>query len=76
MNRALMYGLALPLLAAEIYAQFVARDQRWATACCLLLLAVVAVRWAVGPQTEAEAECPPNCVKCAESESLELEGDR
>lgn len=74
MSRALMYALVLPLLAAEVWAQFVARDQRLVVLFAGLGLSVLAVRWAMGPQTADEAECPPNCVKCRESESLE--GDR
>jgi hypothetical protein len=71
MSRSLMYALVLPLLAAELWAQFVAQDQQWATAFAVLAIGVVAVRWITGPETEA---CPPNCPKCRESESLE--GDR
>ena len=67
MNRALMYALILPLFAAECWAQFVAHDQRWTTVCALLALGVLAVRYALGPQTDDEAECPPNCQKCRES---------
>lgn len=73
MSRALMYVLVLPLLAAEVWAQFVAHDQQLVYLFAVLGLGVLAVRWVLGP-TEAEAECLPDCVKCAESESLE--GDR
>jgi len=69
MSRALMYALILPLLAVECWAQFVARDQRWTTVSVLLVLGVLAVRYALGPQTDDEAACPPNCQKCRESES-------
>ncbi|MGW1496821.1 hypothetical protein [Streptomyces sp. NPDC002402] len=73
MNRGLMYALALPLLAAEVWAQFAVHDQRWTTVFAVLALGVLAVRYLLGP-TEAEAECLPDCPKCRESKSLE--GDR
>jgi hypothetical protein len=72
MSRSLMYVLVLPLLAAEVWAQFVAHDRQLVTLFALLGLGVLAVRWALGPQVATD--CPPNCQKCAESESLE--GDR
>ncbi|MFJ7341439.1 hypothetical protein ACIQU3_14240 [Streptomyces sp. NPDC101110] len=72
MSRALMYVLVLPLLAAEVWAQFVANDQRLVALFAVLALGVLAVRWITGPEADA---CPPNCRKCAESESL-AEGDR
>jgi hypothetical protein len=72
MSRAVSYALALPLLGAEIYAQFVMGDQAWTTVFALLTLAVIAVRWATLPRPVDE--CPADCPKCAESESRE--GDR
>jgi hypothetical protein len=66
MSRALMYALILPLFAAECWAQFVAHDQRWTTVFALLALGVLAVRYALGPQTDDE-ECLPDCPKCRES---------
>ncbi|MFB8753972.1 hypothetical protein [Streptomyces parvulus] len=66
MSRGLMYALILPLLAAESWAQFVAHDPRWTTLFALLAGAVLAVRYALGPQTDAE-ECLPDCPKCRES---------
>jgi hypothetical protein len=69
MSRALFLVLVLPLLAAECVAQFVLHDQELTTLAALLALAVVAVRWALGPQTADERECLPNCPKCAESRS-------
>lgn len=72
MSRTLMYALAMPLLGAEIWAQFVARDQQWATAFAVLALGVLAVRCVLGPPT-GEETCPPNCPKCSESESWEGE---
>lgn len=75
MSRVLMYVLVLPLFAAEIWAQFVAHDQRWTTVFAVLALGVLAVRYLLGPQESDESEpCPPDCLKCRESESLE--GDR
>lgn len=74
MSRRLMYALVLPLLVAEVWAQLVAHDQQLAALAAVLTLGVVAVRYVLGPQTPAEADCPPDCQKCAESESLE--GDR
>ncbi|MFH9894398.1 hypothetical protein ACH4OQ_38445 [Streptomyces luteogriseus] len=71
MSRALMYVLVLPLLAAELWAQLWAQDQRLVVLFAVLGLGVLAVRWITGPEADA---CPPNCVKCRESESLE--GDR
>lgn len=70
MSRGLMYALLLPLVGAEVWAQFVAHDQQMTILFAVLALGVLAVRWVLGPQTE----CPPNCQKCADSESLE--GDR
>lgn len=75
MSRVLMYVLVLPLLAAESWAQFITHDQRWVLVFAILGIGVVTVRRLLGPQQAAESEpCPPNCVKCRESESLE--GDR
>ncbi|MGX1226886.1 hypothetical protein [Streptomyces ambofaciens] len=71
MSRGLMYVLVLPLLAAEIWAQFIAHDQQLTTLFALLALGVLAVRYVLGPQTAAEADCPPDCQKCRESESWE-----
>jgi hypothetical protein len=62
-----MYALVLPLLAAEIWAQFVAHDQRWTTVFAVLALGVLAIRYALGPQTDDETACPPDCPKCRES---------
>ncbi|MET9929409.1 MULTISPECIES: hypothetical protein [Streptomyces] len=59
----LLLPLALVLLAAEVVAQFVVRDQIWAVVFFGLAAATVAVRWALGP---AEEECPADCRKCAE----------
>lgn len=73
MSRAVFYALVLPLLAVECWAQFVAHDQQIVTLAALLALAVIAVRWATLPRTDAD-ECPADCPKCRESESLE--GDR
>jgi hypothetical protein len=70
MSRGLTYALVLPLLAAEIYAQFVLHDQQWTTFFALLALAVVAVRWATLPR-QADDECPTDCPKCRESEPWE-----
>jgi hypothetical protein len=73
MSRRAFYALALPLLAVEIWAQFVAHDQQIVTLAALLALAVIAVRWATLSRTDVD-ECHPDCPKCRESESLE--GDR
>jgi hypothetical protein len=51
-SRFLFYALALPLLAAECVAQFVWHDQAWTTVFALLTLAVIAIRWALGPQAD------------------------
>lgn len=66
MSRTLFLALALPLLVAECVAQFVLHDQAWTTVFALLCFAVIAVRWALGPQA-GEEQCPPDCPKCAES---------
>lgn len=68
MSRSLMYALVLPLLVAECWAQFVAHDQQWTTVFAVLALGVLAVRRILGP---TETDCPPDCPKCAESESLD-----
>ncbi|MFF9168284.1 MULTISPECIES: hypothetical protein [unclassified Streptomyces] len=70
MSPILFRALVLPLLAAECVAQFVLHDQAWTTVCALLALAVIAIRWALGPQTDDE-RCEPDCPKCAESLSEE-----
>ncbi|WP_030682086.1 hypothetical protein [Streptomyces cellulosae] len=67
MTRPLFLALVLPLLVAECVAQFVLHDQEWTTVFALLAFAVIAVRWALGPQAADEQECPPDCPKCAES---------
>jgi hypothetical protein len=67
MNRTLTLVLVLPLLVAETWAQFVAHDQAWTTVFAVLALGVLAVRYLLGPQTDSEADCPPDCRKCAES---------
>ena len=69
MSRALFYALALPLLGAEIWAQFVMGDQQFTALFALLALAVVAVRWATLPRSVDE--CPADCPTCAESEATE-----
>ncbi len=61
-----MYALVLPLFAGEVWAQFVAHDQRWVTVFAVLALGVLAVRYLLGPQTDTE-ECLPDCEKCRES---------
>ncbi|UUU32032.1 hypothetical protein JIX56_20145 [Streptomyces sp. CA-210063] len=66
MSRGLMYVLVLPLFAAEVWAQFVARDQQLVTVFAVLALGVLAVRYLLGPKTDSEA-CPPDCEKCRES---------
>lgn len=68
MSRALTYALALPLLAAECLAQFVAHDPRWTAVFAVLTLGVVAVRLVLGPDGTG---CLPDCPECAESESLD-----
>ncbi|KDN73932.1 hypothetical protein DF19_41805 [Streptomyces olindensis] len=61
-------ALFLSLLAAECVAKFVLHSQAWTNTFALLALAVIAVRWYLGPQSADEAEeCPPDCPKCAES---------
>ncbi len=70
MSRGLMYALVLPLLAAEVWAQFVAHDQQLVTLFAVLALGALAVRYLLGPQAEEDA-CPPDCPKCRESESWE-----
>ncbi|GKQ34683.1 hypothetical protein ALMP_12320 [Streptomyces sp. A012304] len=65
-----MYTLVLPLFAAEVWFVFGPdADQRWATVSAALALGVLAIRYALGPQTHAEAACPHNCQKCRESAS-------
>ncbi|RSS67363.1 hypothetical protein [Streptomyces sp. WAC06128] len=66
MSRPLFYALIVPLIAAEIWAQFVAHDPRWTTLFALLAGAVLAVYYALGPRTDAEG-CLPDCPKCRES---------
>ena len=59
------------MVQPQCVAQFVLHDQELTTLTALLALAVIAIRWALGPQTADEAdECPADCPKCAESESL------
>lgn len=72
MSRVLFLALFLPLLAAECVASFVLHNQQWTLVLALLGLAVVAVRWALGSHPD-ERECPPDCVKCAESLSWDAE---
>jgi hypothetical protein len=67
MSRRLFLFLVLPLLAAECFAQFVLHDQERTTVLALLALAVIAIRWALGPRTASERACPADCPKCAES---------
>lgn len=65
-----MYTLVLPLLTVQLWLTFGPdSDRRWATVCAGLALAVLAIRYALGPQTDDEADCPPDCQKCRESES-------
>ncbi|MEU8673017.1 hypothetical protein AB0C71_39720 [Streptomyces anulatus] len=63
MRSHLLMALALVLLVAEVFAQFVARNETWATVLFGLTAATVAVRWALGPDEET---CPADCRKCAE----------
>ncbi|MFD5234875.1 hypothetical protein ACFWJ5_41640 [Streptomyces qaidamensis] len=69
MSRTVFLALVLPLLVAECVAQFLLHDQQLTTLAALLALAVIAVRWALGPRTADERECPADCPKCIESES-------
>ncbi|MEV6536672.1 hypothetical protein AB0M86_45180 [Streptomyces sp. NPDC051639] len=69
MTRGFFLALVVGLLAIESVAQFLMHDQELTTVSALLALAAVAVRWAVGPREVSERACPPNCPKCAESES-------
>jgi len=73
MTRRLFFALFLPLLAAECVAKFVMHDQAWTIVFALLALAVIAVRWARGPQTADERACPVDCPECRESESTDPE---
>lgn len=72
MNRTLFLVLVLPLLAVECIAQFVLHDQQLTTVSALLGIGVIAVRWALGPQTAEESDCPVDCPKCAESRGDDL----
>jgi hypothetical protein len=67
MSRTVFFVLVLPLLVAECVAQFVLHDQAWTTVFALLAFAVIAVRWALGPQAGEAEQCPADCPKCAES---------
>lgn len=69
MTRSLFLALVLPLLVAECVAQFLLHDQELTDLFALLALAVVAIRWALGPQTAEDQVCPADCPKCAESQS-------
>ncbi|MFD4764538.1 hypothetical protein ACFWOJ_38785 [Streptomyces sp. NPDC058439] len=66
MSRTLMLALAIVLLIAECVAQFIAHDQVWTAVLAGGAIAVVVIRWALGPQTPAEMACPADCTKCAE----------
>lgn len=66
MSRTLLLALLLPLFAAECVAQFIVHDQRWVNVFGLLEMAVIAVRWFLGPQVDEE-RCPADCRRCAES---------
>ncbi|MFF3160859.1 hypothetical protein [Streptomyces sp. NPDC003273] len=72
MSGRLYLALILCVVAFEAWAKFVAHNWRLTVLASLLGLGVIAVRYATGPR--ADAECLPDCPKCAESESLE--GDR
>ncbi|MFB8385398.1 hypothetical protein [Streptomyces rubiginosohelvolus] len=63
MRSTLLMALAWLLLAAEVIAQFIVRDQTWAVVLFGLTAATVAVRWALGPDEET---CPADCLKCAD----------
>ncbi|MFH8768286.1 hypothetical protein [Streptomyces sp. NPDC017958] len=67
MTQRLWLALVVPILIAECIAQFVFHNQAWTSVLALLNLAVIAVRWALGPQ--AAEECAADCPKCAEDES-------
>ena len=72
MSRGVFYALVIPLIVAEIVAQFVWHDGQMTALAALLAAAVIAVRWATLPRPADE--CHPDCPTCRESESLE--GDR
>ncbi|MFJ2964236.1 hypothetical protein ACIPIC_18295 [Streptomyces collinus] len=67
MSRTLFLSLFLPLLAAECVAKFVLHSQPWTNTFALLGLGVLAVRLYLGPQASEAEQCPPDCLKCAES---------
>jgi hypothetical protein len=73
-SRTLFHALVLLLLGAECAAQFGLHDQALTTLFALLALAVIAIRWAVGPQRAEERACPADCPKCVESASVGGEG--
>lgn len=63
MRAKLLLALAITLLIAECVAKLLG-SQTWAIALFGATAAVVAIRWALGPQTEDE--CPADCRKCAD----------
>ncbi|MFG2480987.1 hypothetical protein [Streptomyces fagopyri] len=69
MTRTLFLAFFLPLLGVECIAQFLMHDQELTNVAALLTAGLIAIRWALGPRTASERACPPNCPKCAESES-------
>lgn len=69
MSRPFFLALVLPLLGVECIAQFVLHDQELTNLAALAALAVIAIRWALGPRPAEEGECHPDCPKCAESAS-------
>ncbi|MYX95671.1 hypothetical protein GT045_12825 [Streptomyces sp. SID486] len=71
MSGRLYLALILCVVAFEWWAKFIAHDGLLTALACVLGLAVIAVRYLTQPP--AEAECPPDCTKCADSESREGE---
>ncbi|MYW14240.1 hypothetical protein GT039_01195 [Streptomyces sp. SID2955] len=71
MSRRLYLVLVIGLVAFEAWAQFIAHDRLLTALACVLGLGVIAVRYLLGPTEAAEAECLPDCSKCAESQNTD-----
>ncbi|WP_432182775.1 hypothetical protein [Streptomyces sp. NBC_00063] len=64
--------ILLPLLIAEALAFFVADNKSLGLALAVVFLGLAGLFYARGPQVDEDrAPCPPNCRKCAESQSVD-----
>ncbi|WP_428957972.1 hypothetical protein [Streptomyces sp. cg35] len=68
--------ILLPLVVAQVLAFYVAHNKPLGVSLGVVALGLAGLFYARGPQVDEDREpCPPNCRKCAESESVDTGED-